>query len=453
VADQFDTLLGGDEAAAVRWLRKSAPAGQISELEGFAGETELDTLATFSAQKPAVARRVETTYGIRHVRLQVGVELSPELAKAGWEATRAGPLDEAGLRKLHAVALSHWSSTIDDNERMFIAALMDADNARTLHVEHPFGLVADAQVVFAATSITAANRKAVGDVGRRDRPPDRSDPNAPHVIGDTTDLDRQIREMAGHFSYVADSALKLADKVGVAHASVYFAMLGGASDSTPDDRAYAGLTYVIAVQAGLGVAADIPPGRLKIDAVPRAYLALMDPDSEGAYFSRGSTAKGDTLYLPWDTDPERLDDRATIVHELTHAATDKEQPDITNAQDELRSFEAQMRYVVAQVRPLTGAARTQAVTEAATGAGHVEILAALGAIRDDADPPDPDSFKVVEELNQAVRNSIPDLAPYLAMPIMRLYDESLKAVAKRYAKRNPSKRSRTDSFRGESALD
>jgi hypothetical protein len=36
---------------------------------------------------------------------------------------------------------------------------------------------------------------------------------------------------------------------------------------------------------------------------------------------------------------------------------------------------------------------------------------------------------------------------------MQLYDASLKAVAKRYAKRNPGARSRTDGFRGSSALD
>jgi hypothetical protein len=308
-------------------------------------------------------------------------------------------------------------------------------------------------VSFTATSITPANRQVVEDVGRSDRPQDRSDPDAPHVIGDTTELDRQIREMAGRFSYVADAALKLADKVGVSHAGVYYAMLNGASDSTPDDRAYAGLTYVVAHQAGLGVAADIPTGRLKIDAVPRAYLALVDADAEGAYFAHGATAKGDTLYLPWDTDPERLDDRATIVHELKHAATDKEKAEVTNAQDELRSFEAQMRYVVAEIKPLTGAARTRAVTEAAAGGGQVEILAALGAIRDDGDPPDTDSVKVVEELNKAVTNSLPDLAPYLALSIMGLYEESLKAVAKRYAKRKPSGRSRTDGLTGESALD
>jgi hypothetical protein len=402
VADEFDGLLAGDEAGAVSFLRRSVPTGAISELDGLSGDTSLDRNATLSAGRPAVSRRVETQLGVKLARFRVGLELSEELARAAWIATAAGPLDEPALRRLRAVALAHWASTIDDDERMFMAALMDADNARRLHAEHPYGMFQDAEISYAASSITAANRRFVEDVGRQDRPEDRTDPKAPHVEGDTRELDRQIREMAGRFSSVADAALKLADQIGVIHAGVYFAMLGGASDSTPDDRAFAGFAYVVGLQAGLDVARDIPPGRLRVDAVPRGYLAQIDADAEGAYYARGGTAKGDTLYLPWDTDPERLDDRATIVHELKHAATDKEQANVTNAQDELRSFEAEMRYVVAQIQPLTGAARTKAVGDAAKGGGEVEILAAIGAIRDDADPPDPDAVKVVEELNAAV---------------------------------------------------
>jgi hypothetical protein len=453
VADNFDALLAGDDGNAIRALRAASTTSMISETDGLAGETDLDSMATFTGAEPAVRRRVETTYGIRYARFRVGVELTPELAQAGWAATLTGPLDAAGLRKLHDVALRHWSSTIDDDERMFMAALMDAENARSLHVEHPTGFVNEDEIRFTAASITAANRHVVQDVGRRDVPPDRSDPKAKHVPGDTLELDRQIREMAGMFAATANAALKLADKVGVSHAAVYFAMINGASDSTPDDRAYAGAAYVIAVEAGIDVAPDILRGRLKIDAVPSAYLAKVDPDAKGAYFARASTLKGDTLYLRWDTDPERLDARATIVHELTHAKTDRDKPEITNAQDEARSFEAEMRYVVAHIKPLTGTARTQAVNEAATGSGRLEILAGLGAIRDDQDPPDPDDLKVVEELNQTVKNNVPDIAPYLAIPILRLYDEEVKEIAKRYAKRKPGARSVTDAFSGESALD
>ncbi len=453
VADEFDALLAGDEEAAVRALRAASTESMVSELDGLAGETDLDTSAMFSSGKAAVSRRVETTYGIRFARFKVGVELTTELAQAGWSATVGGALDEAGLRKMHAIALSHWGSTIDDNERMFMAALMSAENAKSLHLEHPYGFFADEEIRFTAASITAANRHVVEDVGRNDRPADRSDPSAPHVEGDTRELDRQIREMAGSFVGVADSALKLADKAGVAHASVYFAMLNGASDSTPDDRAFAGVTYVVAMEAGLDVAADILRRRLKIDAVPRVYLEQLAANALGAYHGRGATLKGDTLYLPWDTDPALLGARATIVHELTHAKTDRDKVELTNAQDEARSFEAEMRYVVAQVRPLTGAARTQAISEAAKGSGKLEVLAALGAIRDEQDPPDPDAVTVVDELNKAVTDGLPDIAPYLAMPIMRLYDAEVREIAKRYAKRKPSGRATTDGFGGESALD
>jgi hypothetical protein len=452
LADEFDALLAGEEDAAVRVLRANATISMVSEINGLAGETSLDVHTTVS-RKLAISRRVETTHGIRFARFKVGVELTTELARAGWAATVAGPLDDASLRTLHAVALSHWGSTIDDNERMFMAALMNAENAKSLHLEHPYGFFTDDEVSFTAASITAANRHVVQDVGRNDRPADRTDPKAPHVVGDTRELDRQIREMAGSFAGTADSALRLADKVGVSHAAVYFAMLNGGSDSTPDDRAFAGVAYVIAVEAGIDVASDILQRRLKIDAVPRAYLAQVDANAEGAYYSRANTLKGDTLYLPWDTNPELLGERATIVHELTHAKTDKEKAEVTNAQDEARSFEAEMRYIVAHIKPLTGPARTQAIGDAAPGRGRLEILAALGAIRDDQDPPDPDALAVVEELNKAVTNSLPDIAPYLAMRILRLYDEEVKEIAKRYRTRKPGARSVTEGFSGESALD
>ena len=158
VADEFDALLAGEEGDAVRALRAAIKPSIVAEIDGLAGETDLDTSATFSSGKAAVSRRVETTYGIRFARFKVGVELTTELAHAGWAATVGGPLDDAGLRKLHAIALSHWGSTIDDNERMFMAALMNAENAKSLHLEHPYGFFADDQISFTAASITAANR-------------------------------------------------------------------------------------------------------------------------------------------------------------------------------------------------------------------------------------------------------------------------------------------------------
>ena len=434
-------------------MRAAIKPSIVSEIDGLAGETDLDTSATFSSGKAAVSRRVETTYGIRFARFKVGVELTTELAQAGWTETIGGPLGEAGLAQAardRAVALGLH----DRRQRADVHGRAHERREREEpSLEHPYGFFTDDQISFTAASITAANRHVVEDVGRNDRPADRSDPSAPHVEGDTRELDRQIREMAGAFAGVAESALKLADKVGVSHAAVYFAMLNGASDSTPDDRAFAGVTYVIAVEAGIDVAPDILRRQLKIDAVPRAYLAKVDANAEGAYFSHGGTLKGDTLYLPWDTNPDLLGERATIVHELTHAKTDRDKAEVTNAQDEARSFEAEMRYVIGHIKPLTGPARTQAISEAATGSGRLEILAALGAIRDDADPPDPDTVTVVEELNKAVTNSLPDIAPYLAIPILRLYDEEVKEIAKRYAKRRPGARSATDAFSGESALD
>ena len=47
-------------------------------------------------------------------------------------------------------------------------------------------------------------------------------------------LDQDIVAMTRAFRIVAMQTLKLADKAGIDHLKVYFAMLNGASDSTPE---------------------------------------------------------------------------------------------------------------------------------------------------------------------------------------------------------------------------
>ena len=122
-----------------------------------------------------------------------------------------------------------------------MAALMNAENAKSLHLEHPYGFFADDEIASprrrSPRRTGTSSRTSVATTGRRTAatPTRRTSRATP-----ASSTARSARWPAA-FAGVAESALKLADKVGVSHAAVYFAMLNGASDSTPDDRAFAGV--------------------------------------------------------------------------------------------------------------------------------------------------------------------------------------------------------------------
>ena len=145
------------------------PAQRVLALQRDAGNRAVASM---------LARRVVgNDPSTRVVHLTVGVELTTKLAQRAWELTAKGPLDEAGVEALRNIALEHWFGTIDDDERLFIAALLDAGNAAKLHTTHPRGFSDQGSVIeFDATSITASNRRTVQDSGRSKRPePDASD--------------------------------------------------------------------------------------------------------------------------------------------------------------------------------------------------------------------------------------------------------------------------------------
>ena len=80
-----------------------------------------------------LARRVVgADAAARVVRLEIGYELTEKLARAAWTLTAKGPLDEAGVESLRQIALEHHFETIDDDERLFMAALLDAGNAASI---------------------------------------------------------------------------------------------------------------------------------------------------------------------------------------------------------------------------------------------------------------------------------------------------------------------------------
>ena len=312
-----------------------------------------------------LSREVVSTIAGQYVRLVVGSDISISLVALAWSRTTSGPLDDVALAMLHDWALA-GDETVDDNERLFLAALLDAGNARSWHADDTPG--AGTVIVFSTGSITAPNRQRVRDVGRtahveRTWPTDTDDP-AEHAAR----LDADIIYLAGPFAQAARDTIVLADERKINHIAVYYAMLNGASDSTEGDRAFAGAAYVIARREGLDEAAKLIMNRtIKVDEVPRSALPA---DTEGMYVPEASAGgrKGDTLYLPSDLRFSSLVAQGTVVHELTHAlqeadATSLRTPPVQDS--EFEAFMAEAVTVVWGVMKRTGAERDRAVEEIA----------------------------------------------------------------------------------------
>jgi hypothetical protein len=389
------------------------------------------------------------------VELTVGVELTPELAKAGWDRTRDGALDDADLAALRAVALSKME-TIDDSERLFMAALLETANVRKLHAEYPRGFGEEAQKVhFDGASIPAANRDRVKNFGRNVRPqvPPISEAQEKAERGTDKGIDREMLLMGGVLNYTVTQALALADEAKVPHLSVYYAMLNGASDSTPMDRAVAAAVYVVARREGLPEAADILAGRIKVDTIPAHYLP---GEASGMYQPEAKSAKGDTVYLPIGLDPSNLSDQGTIVHELTHAADDKANAGkrTLDVDDELHAYRREARFYLDSIAKMKPDARKKAVEQVGKAAKdyliHCLILEANASPEEDFAM----HAAIVEEIND-------ESYPVKPAELQRGLNTNTKAQNEANARRGitktyklkPGQGGTAGGLRGESALD
>ena len=333
-----------------------------------------------------LARRVVgADAAARVVRLEIGYELTEKLARAAWTLTAKGPLDEAGVESLRQIALEHHFETIDDDERLFMAALLDAGNAKHLHDQYPAGFSDRGSVIeFSAASIPESNRRIVRDSGRNVR----LEPTEADKAFIKDPLDQDIVAMTGPFRIVAMQTLKLADKAGIDHLKVYFAMLNGASDSTPGDRAYAGAAYVIASSEGMAdIAREIMAQNLKIDEVSSTWF---DAEGEGTHAEfvpeSDGQRKGDTIYVPGTLDLDNIAHVSTLLHELQHASdaagAGANPRDFSRVDLEMAAYEHQSRYMLAQLQKLTGDAQRTADQQVAEriGPGHVYLMIASALV-------------------------------------------------------------------------
>ncbi len=397
----MDRIRPGRERRRKTPVAPAAASGDAFALQRAAGNR---------ATRALLQRAVLTDEKLPMVRFTVGVEISSALAALAWSRTTAGALDDAALGELRQLALQ-TDETIDDDERMFIAALLDRRSAERLHAMLPQGFTEpDAEISFPVQWISAANRGKVRDFGRAVPPP-----------------------ASGPFALTVHKALALADSARIPHADVQAAMIAAASDSTPGDRAFAAAVFVIARRAGLDVADDVLAGRIKVDEVPASYIGST---AAGKYQTGGSGRKGDTVYLPSSFDVDDIEQQGTIVHELTHAAEDKAASGSRTSEadrSELSAFRAQARFYLRSLTDLSGTAREKTIDAIAAASGEVRlytlILEANVAPIEDYD----DLIAIIAQINaksgalgsrdwnRAVKASNAELEPLALGAVRRLY--------------------------------
>jgi hypothetical protein len=411
----------------------------------------LQQVAGNRATREFLQRAVVTNEKLPMVRFMVGVEIASSLAALAWTRTSNGPLDDAALAELRQIALQ-TDETIDDDERMFIAALLDRRNAELLHAMLPHGFTeADPEVSFPAQWISAAHRGKVRDFGRSGTAPAVGRPTGAGARARA--VDQAMLSRAGAFASTVRKTLALADSARISHADVDAAMVAAASDSTPGDRAFAAAVFVIARRAGLAAADDLRTGRIKVDEVPAAYLETW---VAAKYQTVANRRKGDTVYLPSTFDVDDLAQQGTVVHELTHAADDKAagSPRPVEADRvELHAFRAQAQFYLRSLGELGGDARDRAIDTVAARAGNVTvytmILEANVAPIEDYD----DYLSIIAQIN-AKCDALGGAAwrHAVAASSAELEPVALDAVRK-VERLRPGERALLDGLSGESILD
>ncbi len=260
------------------------------------------------------------------VQFRVGTEISTRLAT---QARRAAPggVDAAEFRRLRATAVAS-GGTVTDDERMFLAGLMDAGNAAAVAA---MTTTRGSQVTFSVASVRPQLR-AAADLGRT--PIDPAVDSA--LLAARADPLRFLSHLgAAHAAAVGQihrlfprGPLRVqADRLVVAApiftAALLRAMLAAASDSTPGDRILAGTVYLIAAQSGHPMADALIAGTLQVDQLPGS-----PPGNEFAHYRAfgADGDKGDTIYAYSGLDHANLAHRRAVIHELEHAADDESTP-------------------------------------------------------------------------------------------------------------------------------
>jgi hypothetical protein len=306
-------------------------------------------------------------FNVGGVNVSSGITL--DLLKAAQKRVSKGPLKSVeDLRDLRQIALA--DQTISDAERLFLAALLDAENAkRVAAVDLKSTTGPSLKLRFALDDETEKRIHAVEQLGRP-------------AAGKGTP-EAQIQALASGREKNAKAILQFVKERKVAAADVLAAMQTAASDFTVGDMVAAGAAYAVAAAAAHPQADDLKAGRIKVDE-----MALDDPTvAQYIPTASGRVWKGDTMYLRPTFDITSVFDRSSVIHELTHAGQDKARtkPEVVSKTDlEPDAYIAGAGYVLQELSRLKDAALTTAAKQVAKTWSRHDLFAAVIASRRDS---------------------------------------------------------------------
>ncbi|HKR98435.1 MAG TPA: hypothetical protein VJU79_02865, partial [Candidatus Dormibacteraeota bacterium] len=209
----------------------------------------LPTVATVLALQQSAGNRATTAVLARQPKpahaekFVIGSDISLPLAKRAQELAGKA-LGDAQLRELHDLALQ-TDESVDDDERLFITALLEAGNAERLTAAKVRS-GEKLELTLALDKTTKANLQKVIDIGRPDLDPavtsalkDASDAKGDKALADKAtkraedEASKQILKLAGAGGKKrATPVIAYAKANGVAVTDVLGAMINAASDST-----------------------------------------------------------------------------------------------------------------------------------------------------------------------------------------------------------------------------
>jgi len=323
--------------------------------------------------EPTIRRRVVNDAAGKPASFEfrIGTEVTRSFAELARRLTAGGSISDDGLRALRNHALQR-RGTVGDNERMFMAGLMDPANVVILQAA---SLSAGGSITIPLRSISAARMQHVIDLDREDMPESITDSLTEslealrglrigeamhHLASAEAAASEEIMASAGSFRPQARRLIAYAQASNIMLSTVLRAMYAAASDNTSGDKVLAGSSYAIAAAGGSLMAGDLLNGSLKVDAlIPRAFARLPGlTGNETAIYITAAMAsglKGDTIYLQTSLNIENLRDRSAVIHELRHAAQDKAAsaagPPQFSAKEqmELSAYRTQARYILDQM--------------------------------------------------------------------------------------------------------
>ena len=300
-----------------------------------------------------------------------------------------GTLSDDEIAALRSNAIDR-NGTIFHAEHLLMAAMRNSVNVTAMQAHR------NGPLTIPMANISRIDQDYIANFGREALPADvtalttrRADAAAGRSSESVETIDQEIRNVVEqHILNIAgrqfsEQASKLTIQANFSQPTVPLpdvlnAMLNAASDSTPGDKVMAGIVYVVAKQAGHPMADRIKSGSLKVDAlIPRVYKRIIGGgDASYQYSTDTDRRKADTLYIPTSIDIFQLDDRALIIHELTHAVDDfaitRGQQQIDSLLLETHAYKEQSKYIMDQV--ITGGPSATGLLNTASAFAHAKRL-------------------------------------------------------------------------------